>query len=117
MSFHYFPLVETKRPQLGTNDDGLFVSGIGFIAWAEIARLELFNSAVRQIRLSTLIITLHRPLEEVVAKPEKVAWWRLLMARAYHRKGKTTLRVPLHSLRGAPDEILMRLQAYRPGAS
>ena len=115
LSFYFFPLVEIRRPQLGANDDGLFIAGIGFIAWAEIAHLELFNSAVRQIRLSTLIVTLHRPLEEAVAKPESTAWYRALMTRAYTRKGDKCLKVPLHPMKGTPEEIFGRLQAYLPG--
>ncbi|MEI2386544.1 hypothetical protein [Breoghania sp. JC706] len=115
LSFYFFPLVELRRPQLGANDDGLFISGIGFIAWAEISHLELFNTAVRQIQLSTLIVTLHRPLEDAVAKPEKTAWYRALMARPYRRKGDTRIDIPLHPLKGTPEEILGRLQAYRAG--
>ncbi|PTW62181.1 hypothetical protein C8N35_101218 [Breoghania corrubedonensis] len=115
LSFYFFPLVELRRPQLGANDDGLFIAGIGFIAWAEIAHLELFNTAVRQILLSTLIVTLHRPLEEAVAKPEKAVWYRNLMTRAYRRKSKTRIEVPLHPMKGRPEDILGRLRAYRAG--
>lgn len=114
LAFYSYPQVETGRPQLGANENGLFVAGIGFIAWAEIAHLELFNSSVRQIRLSTLIITLHRPLEAVVSTRENVPWWRLAMARSYRRKGDRRIDVPLHPLQGEPGEVLMRLEAYRP---
>ncbi len=114
MSFYYFPLIEKGQPQLGANADGLFVRGIGFIDWAEIAQLEVFKSAVRSIRLSTLIVHLRRPLDDVVAKPEKAPWWRSLMARPYRRKGEDRLEIALHPLQGVPDEVLERLKAFRP---
>ncbi len=114
MSFYYFPLIEKGQPQLGANADGLFIGGIGFIGWAEIAQLEVFNTAVRSIRLSTLIVHLHRPLADVVAKPQKAPWWRKPMARPYRRKGDMRIEVALHPLQGAPEQIFERLKAFRP---
>ncbi len=113
-TFHYYPLVEARRPQLGANGDGLFIEGIGFIDWAEIADLELYRTSVRSIALTNLIVTLTRPLEDAVVRREKQPVWRALMTRSYTRKAPTRLEVPLHTLQGPADEIFARLRAYRP---
>lgn len=114
-TYYFYPLIETGRPQLGANDDGLYVAGIGFVDWAEIAQLELFRTSVRMIVMNTLIVTLARPLDEAVVKREKRSPWRLAMTRCYTRKSPTRIEIPLHPLRGDADEILARLKAYRPG--
>lgn len=113
-TYHFYPLVEARRPQLGANEDGLFVAGIGFIDWAEVADLELFRTSVRSIVMNNLIVTLARPLEDAVVKHEKLAPWRALMARCYKRKSPLRLEISLHPMRGDADEIYTRLRAYRP---
>ncbi|WP_162901310.1 hypothetical protein [Breoghania sp. L-A4] len=113
-TFHYYPLVEAGRPKLGANAGGLFIEGIGFIDWAEIADLELYRTSVRSIVLSNLIVTLTRPLEDAVVKREAQPVWRMLMARCYTRKTPTRIEVPLHTMQGDAEEILALLRAYRP---
>jgi hypothetical protein len=113
-TFHFYPLVEAGRPQLGANDDGLFIEGIGFIDWAEIAELELFRTSVRSIMMTNLIVTLARPLGDAVIKREKQEWWRVLTTRCYKPTAPQQLLIPLHPLQGEPDEIFKRLRAYRP---
>lgn len=113
-TFYFYPLVETGRPQLGANDDGLFIEGIGFIDWAEIADLELFRTSVRTIVMANLIVTLTRPLEDAVVKPERLATWRRVTSRCYKRQSPVLIEIPLHPLRGDADEVFARLRAYRP---
>lgn len=113
-SVHFMPLIERKRPQLGASVDGLYVRGIGFIAWQEIAGFDLFTTSVRSIEMHTLIIELVRPLEEAAVREESRSPWRALMARCYRRRGPKRLEVPLHTLNGPPGEILARLRDFRP---
>lgn len=36
IAFWHYPMIEKGKPQLGANEDGLYVERIGFIDWAAI---------------------------------------------------------------------------------
>ncbi len=116
-AYRYYPMVEAKKPQLGANGDGLFVAGIGFIDWAAIRQVDLFETSVRNIRLSSLRISLNQSLEDAVARPQARPAWRALMTRSWSVKrwpGGDGLEVELHPLAANPHDILNRIAAYKP---
>lgn len=118
-AYRYYPMVEARRPQLGANGDGLFVAGIGFIDWAAIRQVDLFETSVRNIRLSSLRISLNRTLEEAIARPQDRPVWRAFMTRSWSVKrwpGGDGLEVELHPLAANPHDILSRIAAYKPDA-
>ncbi|WP_417670714.1 hypothetical protein [Roseibium sp.] len=114
----HYPLIDTKQPQLGANDDGLFVERIGFIDWGSIRHLELAKTSVRSIELVTLEVDLTRPLAEAVSKRQLYPLWKSVMTRNWRAQrkedGTDHLSVQLNTLNGPPEEILARVKAYRP---
>ncbi|MEP3280181.1 MAG: hypothetical protein ABJN26_11505 [Stappiaceae bacterium] len=113
-AYYYRPYVESKRPQLGANADGLYLERLGFIAWADIADIQLFETSVRSIQLQTLKISLNRPLKETISKPEKPNVFRYLMARCWRRTGPRSVDIAIHSLEANPDNLLARLRSFLP---
>lgn len=116
-AYRFYPLIETKRPQLGANIDGLFIEGAGFVDWRAIAQVDLFQSSVRNIRIAALRVTLNRSLEDAVAKPIARPFWRRLMTRSWKVRrwpGGDGLEIELHPLAGDPHEILERVRDYLP---
>ena len=117
VAFWFYPMIDTRHPQLGANGDGLFVERIGFINWASISSFGIFETSVRNIALRRLQVTLNCPLAEAVAKPQKVPFWKMAMSRNWSRhtleNGAERIDIELHPLRGTPEDILNRVRAYR----
>lgn len=119
VAYWYYPMVDRGQPQLGANKDGLFLERLGFLSWDAISSLDLKATAVRTIDIKVLKITLNRPLEEAIAKPQVFPVWKAVMTRNWKvRKasgdGSPIVEVNLHTLNGEPDEILTRLRQFRP---
>ncbi|WP_417685234.1 hypothetical protein [Roseibium sp.] len=117
VSFWHYPMIDTKDPQLGANDDGLFVERLGFIDWASIRHMELSRTAVRSIELVALEVDLTRPLAEAVHKKQMFPLWKSAMTRNWRASrqadGTDHLTIQLNTLAGKPEHILARLRAYR----
>ncbi len=111
-AYYYHPYIETKRPQLGANQNGLYLERLGFLSWGDIADMELFETSVRSIRLQTLKVSLHRPLSDSVAKPEKFNPFRVLMIRCWRQTGATSLEIAVHTLEANPNNLLHRLRSF-----
>ncbi|MBA5776328.1 hypothetical protein H2509_04220 [Stappia sp. F7233] len=116
-AYRFYPMVETRTPQLGANAEGLFVEGIGFIYWQSIAQVDLFQTSVRNIRLAALRVTLNGSLEDSLAKRLERPSVRMLMTRSWKVRrwpGGDGLEVELHPLDGDPHEILERVRDFLP---
>lgn len=113
----HLPMIEKQVPQLGANKDGLFVERIGFLNWADIKAIGLSSTAVRTMELTTLEITLSRPLEEAIAKPQAFPFWKKLMIRNWQTRklsdGDVLVCVQLHTLKANPSDVLQKLRAFR----
>ncbi|MXN66025.1 hypothetical protein GR183_14015 [Stappia sp. GBMRC 2046] len=116
-AYRYYPMIEAKMPRLGANADGLFVDGIGFLDWSSIGSVDLFETSVRNMHLSSLRIVLNRPFEDAISRPQTRAPWRQLMTRSWSlHPGDTVdgLEVELHSLAANPHEVHDRIMDYLP---
>ncbi len=114
-AYRYYPMVESRRPQLGADSNGLFIDGLGFLNWADIANVELFETSVRSIMLATLRIRLKGPLDDAVARPQRVEAWRSGMTRVWSRRRDAAgdrLEVTLHPLSNNPAELAGRITAF-----
>ncbi|MTI18728.1 hypothetical protein E1162_15895 [Rhodobacteraceae bacterium RKSG542] len=115
LAYWYYPMI-AGWPQLGANDDGLFVERIGFIHWACVEKVSLYETSVRTLVLHRAQIILNRNLEEAIAKREAVAWWRYPMMRNWSLKKlenqRVMIDVQLHTLSGDPHEICRALNAF-----
>lgn len=117
VAFWHYPMADRRTPQLGANAEGLFVERIGFIDWAAVRRFDLARTSVRNIRLVTLEVSLNRPLQESVIRPQLFPLWKSVMIRSWkvrhQENGDDTLLIQLHPLTNDPEEIVNRLQAFR----
>lgn len=68
IAYWHYPMVEKGHPQLGANEDGLFVERIGFINWAAVHEIDIKRTSVRNIILVRLEIQLNCPLKEAIKK-------------------------------------------------
>ncbi|WP_152503005.1 hypothetical protein [Labrenzia sp. THAF82] len=117
IAYWHYPMVEKGHPQLGANEDGLFVERIGFINWAAVHEIDIKRTSVRNIILVRLEIQLNCPLKEAIKKDQALPPWKKLMLRNWRcRRNETdrdTVIVNLHTLAADPDEIFQRIRRYK----
>ncbi|MEM8852388.1 MAG: hypothetical protein AAGD34_01730 [Pseudomonadota bacterium] len=118
-SFFYWPTIDTKRPQLGASDEGIYVGGIGVVGWDGVEDWRIERHALRTMRLARLVITLNRPLQDALVQAEPFSLLRLLSTKNAKVRGGQTIRVDLHTLAMGADDIerrLASLSSQRPSA-
>ncbi|TYC52778.1 hypothetical protein FMN50_16415 [Rhodobacterales bacterium] len=117
-AYWYYPMIETGRPQLGANEDGLYVERIGFIDWGAIRMTDVKRKKVRnvveQIHLDVLLT---RSMEAAVNKGQTTPLWKKYMMRNWKRTkrehGRELIAIDLRTLDADPDEILTRIRAFK----
>ncbi|WP_346910434.1 hypothetical protein [uncultured Roseibium sp.] len=117
VAFWHYPMLDRRVPQLGANADGFFVERIGFIDWASIRKLELRRTAVRNIQLASLEVSLTRSLADAVTGPQIFPVWKKVMMRNWSTRreadGTDTLVIRLHTLSADPEQVLAQLRTFR----
>lgn len=117
IAYWHYPMIEKGRPQLGANEDGLYVERIGFIDWAAIRMTDVKRTSVRNIDVIRLDVLLTRPLDNAVVKSQTVPFWKKFMMRNWkltpREHGRELIAVNLHTLAADPDEILTRIRAFK----
>lgn len=117
IAYWHFPMLERHRPQLGANEDGLFVDRIGFIDWSAIRMIDVNRTKVRSNTLVKLNILLTRPLENAVTQGQHTPFWKKFTARNWKRSkrehGRELIAINLHTLVGNPDEVLSRIRSFK----
>ena len=117
IAYWHFPMIEKGKPQLGANEEGLYVERIGFIDWAAIRMTDVKRTSVRNIELVRLDVLLTRPLENAVTKAQACPLWKKFMMRNWKRTprehGRELIAINLHTLAADPDEILSRIRAFK----
>jgi hypothetical protein len=116
IAYWHYPMIEKGIPQLGANEDGLYVERIGFIDWAAIGTADIKRTSVRSIELVRLDVLLTRSLEDAVEKAQTVPVWKKFMMRNWKRTrrehGQDLIAINLHTLAADPEEILSRIRAF-----
>lgn len=117
IAYWHYPMIEKGRPQLGANEDGLYVERIGFIDWAAIRMTDVKRTSVRNIELVRLDVLLTRPLDNAVTKSQTFPVWKKFMMRNWKRTprehGRELIAINLHTLAADPEEILSRIRAFK----
>lgn len=117
IAYWHFPMLERHRPQLGANEEGLFVDRIGFLDWAAIRMIDLSKTTVRGNSLIRLNILLNRPLENAVTSGQHTPLWKKFTMRNWKRSkrehGRELIAINLHTLVGDPDEVLSRIRSFK----
>ncbi|MCV0428936.1 MAG: hypothetical protein K5905_26070, partial [Roseibium sp.] len=117
MAYWHYPMVERGKPQLGANEEGLYVERIGFIDWAAIRMTDVKRTTVRNMELVSLDVLLTRPLENAVSQAQSFSIWKKFMMRNWKRTprehGRELIAINLHTLAADPDEILNRIRAFK----
>jgi len=96
IAVYFFPLIETGRPRIGANQYGIFVEGLGLLAWSGIREVKLVSIAVRTLMTHELQIHLSQPLERVlIADWRKLPWYRQIMHLPWQMSHDNVVRIPL----------------------
>jgi hypothetical protein len=114
-AYYFFPFTE-RRPRLGVNQYGLFIDGLGLMAWRSIAEVNLVTYTMRTMDIEELQIKLKVPLgSALLADWRRLAIWRLLMRLPWSMGHDNIIRVKLQPFAPPPPEIhsaIMRLWRY-----
>ncbi|GAB4516125.1 MAG: hypothetical protein Tsb0019_15330 [Roseibium sp.] len=117
IAYWHYPMIERGRPQLGANEEGLYVERIGFIDWSAIRMTDVKRTSVRNIELVRLDVLLTRPLDDAVTRAQSFPVWKKFMMRNWKRSprehGRELIAINLHTLAADPDEILERIRAFK----
>jgi hypothetical protein len=109
-AFHNFPLLETGKPRIAANHEGLFIEGLGRVGWRFIEGISPAQVIVRGNAYTEADIALSAPLATALlddARNMRLA--RRLMRRPYYLKSGPTIRVPLDIFERPPEETLAAL--------
>lgn len=110
-ALYFQPTIDLKTPQLGANQQGLYLARIGFMPWEEIAEIRVERRALRTMNLATLIVRTAHPLAQSVTEPDRVPFLARFTSRNARVSRDGTIRAPLHPLAMNPDVIETRLRA------
>jgi hypothetical protein len=117
IAYWHYPMIERGKPQLGANEEGLYVERIGFIDWAAIRMTDVKRTSVRNIELVRLDVLLTRPLDDALTRSQSFPIWKKFMMRNWKRTprehGRELIAINLHTLAADPDEILERIRAFK----
>lgn len=117
-AYWYYPMIEKGKPQLGANEEGLYVERIGFIDWGAIRMTDLKRAKVRNVDQIRLDVLLTRSMEDAVTKEHSCPIWKKYMMRNWKRTkrehGRELISVDLHTLDADPDEVFERIRAFKP---
>lgn len=114
-ALYFWPVVDTRRPQLGADVNGIFIARFGILPWENVADLHIEHHALRTIRLATLTIVPVGSIAEAIAQPDPLPLTERFAARNAKAKNGA-IQVPLHSLAMPIDDIEERLRALRAAA-
>lgn len=104
-AYHNYPLLETGRPRLGAGQYGLFVEGLGVIAWRAIRDIELVPVTTRGAVGQELRVTLSKPLQSALIMDwRKRPFYRILMRLPWTMSGDC-IHIALDALDRPPNEI------------
>jgi len=106
VAFYFYPLIERDRARLGANQYGIFVDGLGIIAWRAISDIKLYTFAFRTIEQTEIQIALNRPLPRaLVADWRRHSYLRLLMMLPWRMNERNVVRVTLEPFAAPPETI------------
>jgi hypothetical protein len=109
-AFYSFPLLETGKTRLAANPDGLFIEGLGLLAWRAVAAIDVAEVIVRGSVYTEAEISLSEPLTIALLDDDrKMAPHRRFMRKPFYLKSGPKIRVPLDIFDRAPDDIINSL--------
>lgn len=110
---YFVPTMDVRSPQLGANGDELFIAKVGVLPWGQIDSMHVQYRALRTMRLATLIVRTRGKVGDAVSRTDGTFWGKFTARNA--RVGGNTVKVQLHTLAMAPQDIERRLLALRGG--
>ena len=115
IAYHFYPLIEKSKPRFGANQYGMFVDGLGNIAWGAIREIEVQTFAVRSIENKYLTVRLRDPIDKALfADWRDLPLWKSLMKLPWRlRDDDMTVAIELATFAEAPEDILAEILRLR----
>lgn len=111
-AYYFYPLVESRKARLGANEYGIFIEGLGLIAWRSIRTINLVTTCVRSIELHELQIQLNETVSKALLVDwRRVPFYRSLMRLPWSVTADNTIRIGLEPFAQPPQAIHRRLEA------
>lgn len=105
-AYYNFPLLEYGRPRVGAGQYGIFIEGLGIIAWKSVKQLDLVQVERRGVTNHEMEIALNEPIDRaLIADWRKRPLHRFLMRLPWAQRGREIVRIPLDILEKPADEI------------
>lgn len=105
-AYYNFPLLEYGRPRIGAGQYGIFIEGLGIIAWKAVKQFDLIQVERRGVTNHELEVTLNEPIDRaLIADWRKRPVHRFLMRVPWALRGTQTVRIPLDILERPADDI------------
>ena len=118
-AYYSYPLLEIGKTRLAANQDGLFIEGLGLLAWRTIDGVDIVEIVVRANAYKELEISLSQPLAVSLLKDDRhTPLHRRLMRRPFYLRPGRKVRVPLEIFDRPAEEIfgsLKRIWNYNRG--
>lgn len=118
-AYYSYPLLEIGKTRLAANQDGLFIEGLGLLAWRTIDGVDIVEIVVRANAYKELEISLSQPLAVSLLKDDRLTpLHRRLMRRPFYLRPGRKVRVPLEIFDRPAEEIfgsLKRIWNYNRG--
>ena len=95
-AYYSYPLLEIGKTRLAANQDGLFIEGLGLLAWRTIDGVDIVEIVVRANAYKELEISLSRPLAVSLLKEDRhTPLHRRLMRTPFYLRPGRKVRVSL----------------------
>lgn len=107
-AYYNYPLLETGRPRIGAGQYGIFVEGLGIIAWRAVGDIALVPTFSRGVQHSEMLITLDEPLERsLIADWRRRPVPRNLMRLPWSMAEDDVIKIPLDVMDHPANEIFV----------
>lgn len=105
VAYYFYPLIE-RKPRFGANQYGIFIDGLGVIAWRAVDDIVLRTYAVRTLENKELHIRLNRDLDRALMVDwRRLPIYRLLMRLPWSMTHDNVIRIKLEPFGPEPGQI------------
>lgn len=118
-AYYFYPLIDTRSPQIGADTRGLYVRNLGYIPWFMVKSFHIQRIAVRSVEKASMKIHLNDRWKSFLQRDTSIPTTHKLMYRIWKTKGDDMLDINLQHLKDNSRKIesaFMEIWENRPDA-